>query len=79
MGKSASDQLKSLWKSCVRVARWLGNFQARVLLTILYAVVLLPFGICVRLFADPLRIKKSSAKWLSRSRQTINMSWAHKQ
>jgi hypothetical protein len=79
MGKSASDQLKSLWKSWVRVAQWIGNFQARVLLTILYAVVLLPFGICLRLFADPLRTKEPPAKWLSRSRQTINMSWAHKQ
>jgi hypothetical protein len=79
MGNSVSDLLKSLWKSWVRVAQWIGNFQARVLLTILYTVVLLPFGICVRLFADPLRTKQCPAKWLSRPRQTINMSWAHKQ
>jgi hypothetical protein len=61
MRKSASDQLKSLWKSWVRVAHWIGNFQARVLLTILYTVVLFPFGICVRLFSDPLRTKQRPA------------------
>jgi len=79
MEKSAPAQLKDLWKSWLRVAHWIGNFQACVLLTILYAVVLLPFGICVRLFADPLRTKERPTKWLSRSRQTMNMSWAHKQ
>jgi hypothetical protein len=79
MGKSPSDEFKSVWKSWVRVAHRIGNFQARVLLTILYAVVLLPFGICVRLFADPLRTRERPAKWMSHARQIINMSWAHKQ
>jgi len=79
MRKNASDQLKSLWKSWVRVAHWIGNFQARVLLTILYTVVLFPFGICVRLFSDPLRTKQRPVNWLSRPRRTVNMSWAHKQ
>jgi len=79
MGKNVSDQLKFLWKSWVRVAHWIANFQARVLLTVLYAVVLLPFGICVRLFADTLRTRERPTKWLSHARPTINMSWAHKQ
>jgi hypothetical protein len=79
MGKSASDEFKFVWKSWVRVAHRIGNFQARVLLTILYAVVLLPFGICVHLFADPLRTRERPTKWLSHANQIINMWWAHKQ
>ncbi len=79
MRKSASDQFKSIWQSWLRVAHRIGNFQARVLLTIVYAVVLFPFGICVRLFADPLRTGQRPTKWLSHARQIINMSWAHKQ
>jgi hypothetical protein len=42
-------------------------------------VVLFPFGICVRLFADPLRTRPRPTKWLSYTRQTINMAWARKQ
>jgi hypothetical protein len=29
MGRALPDQLKSFWKSWVRVAQWLGNFSAR--------------------------------------------------
>jgi hypothetical protein len=50
-----------------------------MLLTIVYGAVLFPFGICVRLFADPLRTRERPTKWLSHARQIINMSWAHKQ
>jgi hypothetical protein len=74
MSKSASDQFKFVWQSWLRVAHRIGNFQARVLLTIVYAVVLFPFRICLRLFADPLRTRERPTKWL-----IINMSWAHKQ
>ncbi len=79
MGKIAWDKLKTLWAAWVRLAHEIGNFQACVLLTILYAVVLLPFGICVRLAADTLRTKERPTKWLGRPQQTLDMPWAHKQ
>jgi len=41
-----------------------GNFQARVLLTVIYAVLLLPFGLLVRCFSDSLHVKKRPDKWL---------------
>lgn len=79
MGKSASDNIKTLWVAWVRLAHRIGNFQAHVLLTLLYAVVLFPFGICVRLFADTLRTKQRPTKWLGRPEQIVDMPWAHKQ
>jgi hypothetical protein len=79
MGKSASDTAKLLWNAWTRLAHRIGNFQARVLLTVLYAVVVLPFGICVRLFADTLRSRERPTKWLDRPQQTLDMPWAHKQ
>jgi len=46
----------------------LGDWAARVLLTIFYFTVFLPFGIGVRLFSDPLAIKNRPDKlWLPRS------------
>ena len=61
------------------LARKIGNFQARVVLTIIYSILVLPFGLCVRLFADPLRIKKPPARWLDRPDEAFDMKWARRQ
>jgi hypothetical protein len=37
---------------------------ANIFLTIFYFVVLLPFGVAMRLFTDCLRIKKRPGTWL---------------
>jgi len=79
MWKRVWVNLNALWKAWTRLAHRIGNFQARVLLTVFYAVLVLPFGIIVRLFADPLRIKKRPAQWLDHPREVQDMSWAQKQ
>lgn len=71
--------LKKIWRGWKRIARRIGDFQARVLLTIIYVVLILPFGLAVRLFADPLRIKNPPASWLGRSDERADLDWAHKQ
>ena len=49
------------------IARIIGNFQSRVLLTVFYFVILAPFGFGVRLFADPLGLKRRrKSHWLRR-------------
>jgi hypothetical protein len=73
------EKLKAFWKAWTRIAHIIGNFQARVLLTILYVVLVLPFGVIVRLFADPLRIKKRPEKWLDETQEVYDMQWAQKQ
>ncbi|HEY0702652.1 MAG TPA: hypothetical protein VGD60_07780 [Candidatus Acidoferrales bacterium] len=72
-------KLKAGWKAWTRIAHIIGNFQARVLLTILYVVLVLPFGVIVRLFSDPLRIKKRPEKWLEETPEVFDMPWAQKQ
>jgi hypothetical protein len=52
--------LKTGWN---KFGRAIGNFNARVLLTLLYAVVILPFGLAVRLFSDSLHTKKRPESW----------------
>lgn len=71
--------LRKLWQGWKRIARQVGDFQARVLLTIIYAVLVLPFGLVVRFFADPLRVKRTPEAWIHRSDQPADMNWAHKQ
>jgi hypothetical protein len=79
MRKRAQDKAQALWKSWARLAHRVGTFQARVLLTILYSVVLLPFGICARLFANTLRTTEPPTEWQGRPQQTVDMLWAQKQ
>lgn len=79
MWNNIREKLKAIWKAWTRIAHIIGNFQARVLLTILYVVLVLPFGVIVRLFADPLRIKKRPEKWLAETAEAYDMQWAQKQ
>jgi len=71
--------LKRLWEGWKKIAHIIGNFQARVLLTIFYAVLVLPFGVAARLFSDPLRIKKRPTEWLDHPNEATDMQWARKQ
>ncbi len=71
--------LKRLWAAWKRFAQRVGNFQARVLLTVLYGALVLPFGLAVRWLADPLRIKRPPDKWIDRSEEATDMNWARRQ
>jgi hypothetical protein len=79
MAQSFVQMLKALWEGWKRIAHKIGNFQARVLLTVLYAILVLPFGVIVRLFSDPLRIKHRPGQWIEHPQEAQDMSWAHKQ
>ena len=50
--------LHRLWGGWKRVGRKIGDFQARVLLTVFYFVILARFAMGVRLLADPLGLKQ---------------------
>jgi len=73
------NQLKRAWQAWKDLAHKIGNFQARVLLTIFYSVLVLPFGVAERLFSDPLRIKKLPTQWLDHPDDTCDLQWARKQ
>lgn len=50
--------LKTIWKRWVGIAHKIGNFQSRLLLTIFYFTLLLPFAAATTLFTDRMRKKK---------------------
>jgi hypothetical protein len=58
--------LKKFWSRWMQFGRWLGDFFARLLLTLFYFTIALPFGLLVSLAQDPLDIKKNQAKWVER-------------
>jgi len=69
-------EVKARWK---KFAHALGNFQARILLTVIYAVLLLPFGLLVRAFSDSLHIKNRPEKWLDHPKAPTDMDQARQQ
>jgi hypothetical protein len=53
-------KISGRWK---KIGHAIGNFQARVLLTVIYSILILPFGLAVRFFADSMHMKKRPEKW----------------
>jgi hypothetical protein len=70
---------QSGWQAWKDLAHKIGNFQARVILSIFYAILVLPFGLMARLFSDPLRIKKKPEQWLDHPDEAYDLEWARKQ
>ncbi len=60
--------LKLIWKKWLKVAHVIGNFQAQVILTVFYFVIVSPLGLASRFFGDsldikPKRMKSNFGKW----------------
>ncbi len=49
--------LKRFWHGWRELGLYIGDFQARLLLTVFYFTVLLPYGVITRVFGDPLRVR----------------------
>lgn len=53
--------LKKAWETWKAFARKVGDFQTRIVLTLFYFVVVAPFGLALRAFSDPLRVKRPAS------------------
>jgi hypothetical protein len=65
--------LRYLWERWKVAAHKIGNFQARFLLNIFYFLVFSPFALGVKMFSDPLRIRRQNlSQWLPRDKETTS-------
>jgi hypothetical protein len=73
--------LRKLWEGWKRFGQAMGDFLARVVLSIFYFTIFLPFGLGTRLFSDPLAIKPSdeTVKWLERKTKDLTLEDARRQ
>lgn len=73
--------LTRAWDRWKELAQHIADFQSRLILTVFYFTVVLPIGILVRLFADPLRMRKPPIQtaWTTRPSQEINLEAAKRQ
>lgn len=69
-----------IWERWKRFGRFIGNVLARVVLTIFYVTVFVPFGLGVRLFSDQLEVKRRpSSLWRSRAEIESTVESARRQ
>ncbi len=73
--------LTASWRTFRQVMERVGNFQARVLLTVFYLVIAAPFGLGVRLRSDPLRQRRGAGgrTWLAREPRAQDLDAARRQ
>jgi hypothetical protein len=71
--------LKKLWEKWKKIAHYLGNVQARILLTAIYSILILPFGLAVRFFSDSLHIKTPPGNWFDHPAKPNDLNEARHQ
>ncbi len=73
--------LKRLWKWWKPIAEKIGNFQARIILSVFYFIFVTPIALGVKLFSDPLKIKESDqgSWWIPREQGENSMEEAGRQ
>ena len=69
------------WSRWRELSQKAADVQARVLLTVFYFTVMLPFGVVMGLFRDPLRIKQrpSGSYWVERKPTSGTLADAKRQ
>ena len=68
------EALRKGWQAWKRIGQFIGDQIGRLVLTVFYFTLLMPFGLGVRFFADPLGIKPiHRAKWLERSTRDLTL------
>jgi hypothetical protein len=71
---------KKVWSGWKNIAYKIGNFQARVILSIFYFIIVSPFAVGVKLFSNPLRLKiKTNSYWISRVFKKHDLEGARRQ
>lgn len=76
--QKAESPLTRLWHAWKRFGQILGDLIARIVLTVFYFTIFLPFGLGVRLFADPLDIQRKGAAWKMRTTQVRTLKDARR-
>jgi hypothetical protein len=61
-GSGVTGLARTLWERWKQIARKIGDFQARALMTVFYFVILGPVAIGLRWRSDPLAIKAATPR-----------------
>lgn len=70
-----------LWSGWKELTHYIGDFQARALLTFFYFTIALPFGLIGRFIVDPLKTResKTDSNWAKRESAPDSLKTARNQ
>lgn len=73
--------IAKLWARWKPFAQRIGDFQARVILTVLYMIILAPYALFIRFIKDPLKMRQSAGRslWISTSSEPATLEKARRQ
>jgi hypothetical protein len=68
--------LKQYWKKWKAFGRKAGDLLGRLLMTVFYFTLAAPFGLIVRFFGDPLKLKRRQPRWEPRPKEESDLKRA---
>lgn len=80
-GALSRNLFKNFWLKWKDLSGRIGSFQIRLVLSYFFFVFVTPFGLAVKIFRDPLRIKRreKTSYWLSRQETASGLEQSRKQ
>jgi hypothetical protein len=74
LGDMYMETLRKVWEAWKRIGQFIGDQVGRVVLTIFYFTLFMPFALGVRFFKDPLALRPSGrTKWLERTTKDLTL------
>ena len=68
------ETLRKVWHAWKRFGQFMGDLIGRLVLTIFYFTLFMPFGLGVRFLGDPLAIRsRGRSKWLERATKDLTL------
>jgi hypothetical protein len=68
------ETLRKVWQVWKRIGQFIGDAVGRVVLTVFYFTLFVPFGLGVRFFKDPLALRPlGQATWLERRTEDLTI------
>lgn len=68
------ETLRKAWQTWKRIGQFIGDTIGRVVLTLFYFTLFVPFALGLRFFGDPLAMRPSSpVKWVERTTHDLTL------
>jgi hypothetical protein len=73
------EALRKGWEAWKRIGQFIGDQVGRLVLTVFYFTLFMPFALGLRLFGDPLGIRpQGRPKWLERTTRDLTLDDARR-
>ena len=66
--------LRKVWHAWKQIGQWIGDQLGRIVLTLFYFTLFVPFALGVRIWGDPLAMRqKGGVNWLERQTHDLTL------